>query len=188
MTDLNPCPFCGNPPVATVCSDLTDNFDHHYSIACHECGFEICDEYRSGVTENWNRRLESSAPVKGETEREAAREFVHPRIHGDMRLSVEGCRLIAVNAFCEGTKWQRGITPTTGGWRPVAEADKDAERLLLGIVRKGVLEEIHIGGYRYAYNDDDVSCWWSDQADDEICPTHWHPLPAAPSSTSGEGQ
>jgi hypothetical protein len=58
-------------------------------------------------------------------------------------------------------------------WQPIQTADNDAERLTLGIARNGVLEEIHIGGYRYAINDDEVSCWWSDQADDEIVPTHW---------------
>lgn len=62
-------------------------------------------------------------------------------------------------------------------WRPISTADKDAIRLTLGIVRKGVLEEIHIGGYRYAINDDEESCWWSDQCDDEIVPTHWMAAP-----------
>ncbi len=61
---------------------------------------------------------------------------------------------------------------------PIETAPKDA-KILLGIVRKGGLEEVHIGGYRYAENEDEISCWWSDQADDEICPTHWMPLPAA---------
>jgi hypothetical protein len=67
------------------------------------------------------------------------------------------------------------------GWLPIKLADKDADRLMLGIVRNEVLEEIHIGGYRYAINDDEVSCWWSDQCDDEIAPTHWRPLPSPPS-------
>lgn len=75
----------------------------------------------------------------------------------------------------EASKLRESLT-----WRPISEADKDAERLALGIVRNGSLEEIHIGGYRYAINDDDVSCWWSDQADDEIVPTHWMFLPALP--------
>lgn len=61
------------------------------------------------------------------------------------------------------------------GWQPIATADKDQERLTLGIFRSGKLEEIHVGGYRHAYNDDDASCWWSDQCDDEIAPTHWMP-------------
>lgn len=71
------------------------------------------------------------------------------------------------------------------GWKPIETADKDEGQLMLGIVRQGSLREIHIGGYRYAYNDDEVSCWWSDQADDEICPTHWMPLPASPSVSEG---
>ena len=66
------------------------------------------------------------------------------------------------------------------GWKPISTADKDAHRLMLGIVRGAVLEEIHIGGYRYAINDDEVSCWWSDQCDDEICPTHWAEMLPAP--------
>ena len=39
---------------------------------------------------------------------EAAREYVHVRIHGGTRLSVEACRLVAVNAFREGARWQTG--------------------------------------------------------------------------------
>ncbi len=70
------------------------------------------------------------------------------------------------------------------GWKSIKTADKDAHRLMLGIVRKGVLEEIHIGGYRYALNDDEVSCWWSDQSDDEIVPTHWCEIPALPTPPS----
>jgi Lar family restriction alleviation protein len=66
------------------------------------------------------------------------------------------------------------------GWRPIATAPKDGHPLMLGIVRKGKLEEIHIGGYDFAINEDEESCWWSLQADDEICPTHWRPLPAPP--------
>lgn len=65
-------------------------------------------------------------------------------------------------------------------WRPIETADKDADSMMLGIVRRGVLEEIHVGGYRFAYDDDEVDCWWSDQCDDEIVPTHWMPLPAPP--------
>ncbi|MDJ1632302.1 hypothetical protein [Rhizobium rhizogenes] len=46
----------------------------------------------------------------------AAREYVHPRIHGDMRLSVEACRLIAVDAFREGAKMQQS-TPEIAALR-----------------------------------------------------------------------
>jgi hypothetical protein len=63
-------------------------------------------------------------------------------------------------------------------FKPISTADKDAHRLLLGIVRKGVLEETHIGGFRYAINYDEESCWWSDQCDDEIVPTHWAEIPS----------
>ncbi len=65
-------------------------------------------------------------------------------------------------------------------WKPIDTADKDAPQLFLGIVRGGVLEEIHLGGYRWAINDDEVSCWWSDQGDDEIVPTLWMPAPPKP--------
>lgn len=65
-------------------------------------------------------------------------------------------------------------------FKPIDTADKDAHRLLLGIVRKGVLEETHIGGFRYAINEDEESCWWSDQSDDEIVPTHWAEIPELP--------
>jgi hypothetical protein len=68
--------------------------------------------------------------------------------------------------------------------QPISTADKDAERLTLGIVRNGVLEELHIGGFRYAINDDEVSCWWSVQCDDEIVPTHWMPAPLSPDNST----
>lgn len=71
-------------------------------------------------------------------------------------------------------------------WSPIGTADKDAYRILLGIVRNDVLEEVHIGGYRYAINDDEVSCWWSDQADDEIVPTHWAPMIPFSAGKAGE--
>ncbi len=70
------------------------------------------------------------------------------------------------------------------GWKSIKTADKDAHRLMLGIVRKGVLEESHIGGYRYALSDDEISCWWSDQSDDEIVPTHWCEIPVLPAPPS----
>ena len=62
-------------------------------------------------------------------------------------------------------------------WLDISTAPKDGPQIMLGIVRSGVLEEIHIGGFRWAVNDEEDSCWWSDQADDEIRPTHWQPLP-----------
>lgn len=77
-------------------------------------------------------------------------------------------------------KAQQEASPAPDGWRPIETAPKDASALMLGIVRRGTLKEIHIGGYRYAVNDDEISCWWSDQCDDVIVPTHWQPLPAAP--------
>lgn len=88
-----------------------------------------------------------------------------------------------------GTDWRNGLAVIIEKrldrfktLQPIATADKDAERLTLAIVRNGVLEELHLGGFRYAINDDEVSCWWSDQADDEIVPTHWMPAPASPTA------
>lgn len=72
-------------------------------------------------------------------------------------------------------------------WQPIETADKDDEHLMLGIVRQGIMQEIHIGGYRYAYNEDEVSCWWSDQADDEIVPTHWARLVPVDAAPNAEG-
>lgn len=66
-------------------------------------------------------------------------------------------------------------------WRPIEELDKtDATRVILGIARHGRIEEVHVGSFYWAINEDEVSCWWSDQADDEICPTHWMPRPVPP--------
>jgi len=65
-----------------------------------------------------------------------------------------------------------------GGWRPIDDQAKLEPQLLLGVVRNGVLEEIHLGGYHWAVNEDEESCWWSDQSDDEIAPTHFMFPPA----------
>lgn len=62
------------------------------------------------------------------------------------------------------------------GWQPIDTADKDAGRLFLGVVRSGRLEEIHIGFFDHAVNEDEVSCWWSEQCDDEITPHVWMPF------------
>jgi len=74
--------------------------------------------------------------------------------------------------------------PDGGGWRTIDTADKESGPVELGIVRNGVLEEIHIGFYAFAYNEDEESCWWSKQADDEIVPTHWRPF--APPALAGK--
>lgn len=71
-----------------------------------------------------------------------------------------------------------GRAPSPGAcqppqWQEIASAPRDDAKIMLGIVRAGVLEEIHIGGYRFADSEDESDCWWSDQADDEIQPTHW---------------
>lgn len=69
-----------------------------------------------------------------------------------------------------------GVEGEAVAWQPIDTADKEAGRMLLGIVREGKLEEVHIGFYAFAYNEDEVDCWWSEQGDDEIVPTHWAPL------------
>lgn len=67
MTALNetplPCPFCGTEPRFCAVSDVTDKFDHGYTISCDTCGIEMADEYKSGVAEAWNKRaLHASEP------------------------------------------------------------------------------------------------------------------------------
>lgn len=71
-------------------------------------------------------------------------------------------------------------------WQPIRTAPKYEGQIMLGIVRRGQLEEVHLGGYRFAVNEDEVSCWWSDQCDDEIVPTHWQPHPGRPSQEKEE--
>lgn len=66
-------------------------------------------------------------------------------------------------------------------WRPIEEYDETSgERVVLGIERNGRIEETHVGYFSWAVNDDEESLWWSEQADDEICPTHFMPLPVPP--------
>lgn len=67
-----------------------------------------------------------------------------------------------------------------GGWQPIETADTGDERVLLGIVRQGRLEEIHIGFFSWGINEDEGPCWWSEQNDDEIYPDVWMPFVALP--------
>lgn len=67
-------------------------------------------------------------------------------------------------------------------WRPIEEYDETSgERVILGIERNGTIDEVHVGYFSWAVNDDEESLWWSEQADDEIYPTHYMPLPSPPS-------
>lgn len=62
------------------------------------------------------------------------------------------------------------------GWRPIETAPKDTGPLFLGVVRRGRLEEVHVGFFSHAYNEDEENCWWSEQSDDEITPSVWMPF------------
>lgn len=119
-------------------------------------------------------------------------------VRGDFAANAPpGCALSDIQMDRRGHRARTALTRAESslaspagmeGWMPIETADKDADQLLLGIVRKGRLEEVHLGGYRYAYNDDEVSCWWSDQADDEICPTHWCNVIPLPAASHGEAK
>ena len=56
MTTILPCPFCSAEPVFTSTRDMTDHFDHCYSMHCTECGIEMTDEYESDLLARWNKR------------------------------------------------------------------------------------------------------------------------------------
>lgn len=81
------------------------------------------------------------------------------------------------------------------GWRPIESAAKPEpdKQIELGIERNGTLEEIHLGRWMPDVNEqgEDMSCWWSDQSDDEIRPTHWRParpLPAPPAAGAPDAE
>lgn len=61
--ELKPCPFCGNAPVFCSVTDMTDNFDHGYTIACNTCGIEMGDEYKSDVADAWNTRAATPTDI-----------------------------------------------------------------------------------------------------------------------------
>jgi len=64
MSELLNCPFCGGAPTFRrhVIEYEADSeypageYDEGFSISCHECGFEIGDEYREDVVGTWNSR------------------------------------------------------------------------------------------------------------------------------------
>lgn len=64
MNNLKNCPFCGKRPTfrrhvheyEAKGSIPAGEYDESYSVSCHECGFEIADEYRDDVIKTWNRR------------------------------------------------------------------------------------------------------------------------------------
>jgi Lar family restriction alleviation protein len=70
---LKPCPFCGKEPVFTADRDVTDGYDHSFTISCFECGFSISDEYQSGAAESWNRRSSPEGVTAAQYERAADR-------------------------------------------------------------------------------------------------------------------
>lgn len=72
-------------------------------------------------------------------------------------------------------------------WQDISTAPKDG-KLLLGVVREGRLEEVHIGFFGHAINEDEKSCWWSEQSDDEIKPRVWMPFVDLPTPPTGEAK
>lgn len=76
-------------------------------------------------------------------------------------------------------------SPAKMEWRDIASAPKNGTEVLLLVCYGDVPGEVHIGNWSQAYNEDEVDCWWSTQADDEITPKFWAPMLPLPASPKG---
>lgn len=64
-SNLLDCPFCGKRPTfrrsvieyEAGLEGPAGEYDEGYSVSCHECGFEIANEYRGDLFETWNTRI-----------------------------------------------------------------------------------------------------------------------------------
>lgn len=103
--------------------------------------------------------------------------------HADKNEPCPNCGVTGwYRAVCAGCDWP--MVPGTPApapvltWQPIETAPRDESvKIELGILRKGKLDEVHIGGWRDGDPDhDELPVWWSDQADDEINPSVWREL------------
>lgn len=56
MSELKPCPFCGDEGVIT--DEAPQKYGVTYSIFCENCGAEITRLKKEEAAEAWNRRTE----------------------------------------------------------------------------------------------------------------------------------
>lgn len=63
-SNLLDCPFCGKRPTFRRSvieyeagpDGPAGEYDEGFTVSCHECGFEIANEYRDELFETWNTR------------------------------------------------------------------------------------------------------------------------------------
>lgn len=113
--------------------------------------------------------------------RDLARRLRERRSWGKGRIRVGGNELAAILEAIDAAAEQ-----ADEGWRPIESAPiKNGERFLAVNVKSGVIaitwsgKASHVPLYGWCFGEDgeDIDLWQ---------PTHWRPLPAAPSDREGE--
>lgn len=170
---LEPCPFCGESEVEIK------HFEGCNIL--HRCHGHIDGPFISVMSQTeaqaraaWNRRSLPLPADLEEWEKLAARlevSCVNEYEYDPDKDQASTAILSLVRELAEARKGRE--------WLPIESAPKDGGRILY-ITKFG-----NIGHCRWSvsYHEDEVSCWWDDDHDDECVPRFWMPsLPSAPSS------
>lgn len=179
-SELKPCPFCGNPP--------SEMFSGGVLYArCRPCGV---DHYMHIAA--WNRReLESaSQPGGGEAEEMLHLDRLADHIADNWPDKKYGLEEISQRLHA---MWPQEFMPAShvdhdsaGEWQPIETAPKDCEVWAFN-GEQGRMQ----WSKGYADNGEGWALWiWSDETLSDIDPepeqpTHWMPLPDAPSAGNG---
>lgn len=198
--ELKPCPFCGG-------DDLITNAN---SVECESCGGSVCVDWSPGMdgreaAEVWNRRsltLSEGLVEKARVERDELIRLAQPVIDfwgvGKLNISAMTEFVLELRAFLDSLPLKEGgvgkgesqdhapsITAVASGWQPIQSAPSKVPLIVFDKF-EGVCcaqaEEVGRPGERM---------WFavgSGRDADSLHPTHWMPLPAAPSPLSDGGE
>lgn len=222
MTDLLPCPFCGQIPTIAVAGRAEKLHVIECSSDIYDCDANpsISDFDRDTAIAKWNTRfLAQPAGSGGDGGRVLVdRAVVQIAINMLQRDAEQGkqARGEVAELLERGLPFVNGAAEYAAlnsidyaaapaspqGWLPIAEAPKsvaDGSRVagiyLLGFIPDASLEDdqckIDVIWWEplLPNNAGKRGKWCASSFGDsvEVCPTHWQPLPAPPSSGDGRG-
>jgi len=201
---LLPCPFCGGE---------AHLFDGNW-VECTKCGCQTPETFEEVAISAWNRRtppVAVEAPLKW-SDRSYGAEAITP--FGSYRVyAADGltspkwsycfdeyydedefeCDSIDQGKALAQAHWDERVRSIFQvrmiSWQPIDTAPRDGTDVLLyGLCKPFVESDEFVGFYIAGFHDGE---WISLHHDDQgqnmwIKPTHWMPLPAAPTETSDE--